>query len=266
LRSFGPGAGPRHFQAAAGRNADPDASRVVESARGALLGTFVGDALGMPYEGAEARQIPAELDMVEARLGRGTYTDDTRMMMAVAESLLRCDVVDPEDLSHAFRDRYDPRRGYGEGTTRVIELWNRGEGIEQAARQVFGGEGSLGNGAAMRVAPVAVRFFDDAVLLATQAARSASVTHVHPVGMDGAVVQAAAVAAAIDDEDPLRAAITAARTGEMRERLVTLEAATTDGVSPDALGEPGRRTGHRLLGRFRWRWWPRRGRRDSSRP
>ena len=59
-----------------------------DAALGALLGTFVGDALGMPFEGSPAELIPEHLEMVEARLGRGTYTDDTEMMIALAESLL----------------------------------------------------------------------------------------------------------------------------------------------------------------------------------
>jgi poly(ADP-ribose) glycohydrolase ARH3 len=145
--------------------------------------------------------------------------------------------------ARACRAHFDHRRGYGAGTTRVIELWESGAGVEDAARQVFAGEGSLGNGAAMRVAPVAVRFFEDAVLLATQAARSARLTHAHPLGIDGAVVQAAAVAAALDEQDPLRAAIAAARTGELRERLLILEGLTATSVSPSLLGEPGHRIG-----------------------
>lgn len=203
-----------------GRGAEPGSE---DRARGALLGTFVGDALGMPYEGRGPRAIPASLEMVDARLGPGTYTDDTQMMIALAESLLRCDVVDPDDLAGAFRAHYDPSRGYGAGTTRVFELWQQGESVDDAARRVFGGQGSLGNGAAMRVAPVAVRFAGgDNGLLATQASRSARVTHAHPVGIDGAVVQAAAVAAALADEDPLAAAIGAARTRELREALLEL--------------------------------------------
>jgi ADP-ribosylglycohydrolase len=54
-----------------------------ERARGALLGTFVGDALGMPFEGAAHGAIPVEVEMVTARRGRGTYTDDTQMMIAL---------------------------------------------------------------------------------------------------------------------------------------------------------------------------------------
>ena len=55
--------------------------RLLDRARGALLGTFVGDALGMPFEGQHGRLVPPRLEMLDARLGPGTYTDDTQMMM-----------------------------------------------------------------------------------------------------------------------------------------------------------------------------------------
>jgi poly(ADP-ribose) glycohydrolase ARH3 len=190
-----------------------------ERAQGALLGTFVGDALGMPYEGAAPAQIPSDLQMVDARLGRGTYTDDTQMMIALGESLLRCDLIDEEDLARSFRAHFDPARGYGAGTTQVLEHWEQGEPVESAALRVFGGEGSLGNGAAMRVAPVAVRFADDDVLLRAQARRSARLTHAHRLGIDGAVVQAAAIGAALEGDDPLLAAVAAAETREMRDAV-----------------------------------------------
>ena len=60
--------------------------------RGALLGTMTGDALGMPLEGLPGSVIRARYDLVTemlpARLGRGTYTDDTEMMIGLAEALL----------------------------------------------------------------------------------------------------------------------------------------------------------------------------------
>lgn len=189
------------------------------AAKGALVGTFVGDALGMPFEGMPATAIPPRVEMRDARLGRGTYTDDTEMMIALAESLLRCDVVDEEDVARSFSAAYDPKRGYGAGTRRVFELWQRGVPVREAAGQLFGGQGSLGNGAAMRIAPVAVRFADDPVLLDVQARRSARVTHAHAVGVDAAAVQAATIAAAALDEPLLETARQAARTEELRSRL-----------------------------------------------
>ena len=79
---------------------------VTERARGALLGTFVGDALGMPFEGAPAGTIPVQLEMVDARLGRGTYTDDTEMMIVLAESLIADGSVEPERLARRFLERH----------------------------------------------------------------------------------------------------------------------------------------------------------------
>ena len=58
--------------------------------RGALLGTFIGDALGMPLEGWRGRELQSKglvRDMLDKRLGRGTYTDDTQMMIGLAEAL-----------------------------------------------------------------------------------------------------------------------------------------------------------------------------------
>ncbi len=42
----------------------------VDGALGALLGTFVGDALGMPFEGRPPAAVPDRIEMVDARLGR----------------------------------------------------------------------------------------------------------------------------------------------------------------------------------------------------
>ena len=104
---------------------------VTDCAGGALLGTFVGDALGMPFEGLPRPSIPRHVEMIEARLGRGTYTDDTQMMIALAESLIARGRVDIEHLARAFLDAYEPERGYGGGTRRVLELWRAGVVVDR---------------------------------------------------------------------------------------------------------------------------------------
>jgi poly(ADP-ribose) glycohydrolase ARH3 len=196
-----------------------DRSAEIDRARGALLGTFVGDALGMPFEGAAPAAIPERLTMVDARLGRGTYTDDTEMAIALAESVLEHGGIDASSLGRAFVDAHDPRRGYGAGTTRVLRLVRSGLHPHDAAGSLFGGEGSQGNGAAMRIAPVAVRYADDGAALAEAARESALVTHAHALAIDAAVVQAAAIAAALRGEPPLDAALAAATTAELERRL-----------------------------------------------
>jgi poly(ADP-ribose) glycohydrolase ARH3 len=211
---------------------------VVERARGALLGTFVGDALGMPFEGAAAGAIPMRVEMVEARLGRGTYTDDTEMMIVLAESLIADGSVDAESLARRFFERHDPRRGYGSGTLRVFAHWQDGVAVDSAAALLFGGRGSLGNGAAMRIAPVGVRFSSDPERLVEQARRSASVTHAHPLGVDGAVAQAVSVGAAMRGQDVVAAAREAVQTDEMRRQLDTVaELLTAPPADPTTVAE-----------------------------
>lgn len=190
-----------------------------DAAAGALLGTFVGDALGMPFERQPAAAIPARLDMQEARLGRGTYTDDTQMMIALAESLLERDAIDAEHLAGSFLEAFDPARGYGSGTVALFRLWREGEPISRAASQLHGGRGSLGNGAAMRIAPIGVRFANSPDKLCAQARRSAGLTHAHPLAIDAAAVQAAAIGAAVRGDDVLAAARDTAETDELRRQL-----------------------------------------------
>ena len=58
--------------------------------------------------------------------------------------------------------------------------------------KLFENQGSFGNGAAMRAAPIGAYFADDPERVAEQARRSARVTHAHPEGVAGAVAVAMA--------------------------------------------------------------------------
>lgn len=71
----------------------------------------------------------------------------------------------------------------------------QGEHWLEASRSLFSGQGSFGNGAAMRVAPVGAYFAEDFNAVIAQAALSAEVTHAHTEGIAGAI--AVAVAAAL---------------------------------------------------------------------
>lgn len=167
---------------------------------GAVLGTFIGDALGMPVEGlppgAIVRKHGLVLDLLPARLGAGTYTDDTEMTLALAESLVCSRGFDGADLASRFLTRFDPRRGYGRGTQEALRLLRDGAAWNEAAAGVFG-HGSFGNGSAMRVAPVGLLYHDDLDKVAAIARETSSLTHSHPLGRGGAAVQALAVALAL---------------------------------------------------------------------
>jgi poly(ADP-ribose) glycohydrolase ARH3 len=121
------------------------------------------------------------------------YTDDTQMMIGVAETLIDCAAIVEERLCRAFVANYVPSRGYGRGARAVIEAMEEGRDYGAVAEGHFPG-GSYGNGAAMRVAPVGLFFRDDEAALLEQARRSALPTHRHPLGIEGALLLALAVA------------------------------------------------------------------------
>jgi poly(ADP-ribose) glycohydrolase ARH3 len=146
------------------------------------------------------------------------YTDDTQMAIGVAETLIECGEIREEELAAAFARNYDPARGYGQGAQRVIEAIIAEEDWRGLARTLFPG-GSLGNGAAMRVAPVGLAFCDDLDAVSAQAELSARPTHVHPLAVDGARMLALAVALATRESRFVRSDFL----GELQRRARTEE-------------------------------------------
>lgn len=131
----------------------------------------------------------------------GTYinlTDDTQMTQELADSLIEKDGFDAGDLALRFTVRYyRDGRGAGYGCN-VVDVFSKLRDSNysdplQPARQQFGGTGSYGNGAAMRVAPAALCGFPSFERTSKLAELSAIVTHTHVYGRHGAVFQALAL-------------------------------------------------------------------------
>jgi poly(ADP-ribose) glycohydrolase ARH3 len=193
---------------------------------GCMLGSALGDAIGelafrFPAEGRLRAAIAAAPVLC--------YTDDTAMAIGLAESLTEKGGLDPQHLGRTFHRHFnrEPWRGYASGPPTIFHAVEKsGLTYEEAARSLFGGQGSQGNGAAMRVAPLGL-FFHDAPDLYDQAVAAAAVTHGHPLAQDGAAVQATAVALALhlDPQKPfprdafLRRLLTLAKTPEIKTKL-----------------------------------------------
>jgi poly(ADP-ribose) glycohydrolase ARH3 len=163
---------------------------------GALLGVAVGDALGAPFEG-QSRVDPGALVRILTGSDRLTYTDDTHMTLGVLESLVACDgQLDGRHLADTFIRNFEkePWRGYGAGPPRVFRRIREGVPWDEAGRLLFGGAGSYGNGAAMRVAPIALRTCGDLRLTVQWARLAGSITHTHELALQGACLQACAIA------------------------------------------------------------------------
>lgn len=212
------------------------------AARDSMHGLALGDAFGerwsppMRSRAEATRQIHARLAPAE-RIWH--WTDDTAMALGVLSTLRADGEIVPDRLARAFADIYaaDPARGYGPGMHRLLpELAKCPEAWAAQAAALFGGEGSLGNGAAMRIAPLGAWFHTDLERVASQAALAAGVTHRHPEGIAGAVAVAAALAARQHGQEGLQGAdflrSVAARTPEGAVRSGLLHAVSLPATTP----------------------------------
>ena len=193
-------------------------------ARRSLLGLAIGDAFGetMFGEPAEAAQRAAKRLIAARRPWR--WTDDTAMALSIVEVLGMHGAIDVDALADAFARRWarDRHRGYGAETFRMLDRIRRGVPWRREAQRLFGGQGSYGNGAAMRAAPIGGYFAGDLDRVRFEALRSAEPTHAHPDGAAGAV--AVAVAAAL------------AATGAQRDQILPeVVRRTPSGVTQERL-------------------------------
>jgi len=163
---------------------------------GCLVGSAVGDALGSSFEGLWISE--SEIKIQEGFSGR--WTDDTHMMIGVAESLIENKGFDGSHMAQTFIRNYErePWRGYAYGPPQVFKWIRSGAAWNEAAKRLFGGAGSYGNGAAMRVAPVGILYYDNPEQLRSVAYGQSQITHAHELGKEGAALQAYAVALAVN--------------------------------------------------------------------
>ncbi|MGA5302219.1 ADP-ribosylglycohydrolase family protein [Nucisporomicrobium flavum] len=158
-----------------------------------LTGLSVGDAFGAQYfvPGVRPGTVPPP---------PWPWTDDTEEACCLLAALTGGDDADLDrDRFAALLGRhFDPYRGYGPGAVVMLRQIREGTPWPIAAAAAFDGQGSAGNGAAMRAAPLGAWHADSPARAAAQGALAAEVTHAHPEGIAGgvAVTVAASVAAA----------------------------------------------------------------------
>ena len=209
-----------------------------------MVGSGLGDAIGeLAFRYREKQTLRALVDRIEKLV----YTDDTAMAIGLAESILQKKGIDQQHLGDIFSRNFyrEPWRGYASGPPTIFSIVSHtGVSYVEAARSLFGGVGSLGNGAAMRIVPVGL-FFHNSENLYEMAGDSAEVTHAHPVGKDGAAVQAWAIAQAVkidpETEFPLekfiKGLIAFARTPEIREKMKLVQTLINEDAFPKSAAD-----------------------------
>lgn len=166
-------------------------------ARQSLVGLSVGDAFGETMFGEPRESAKRAAKRLISTRRPWRWTDDTAMALSIVEVLERFDGIDPDALAEAFARRWseEPHRGYGQGAYNLLTRVSHGAPWRREAQRLFDGQGSYGNGAAMRAAPIGAYFAGDLERVRVEALRSAEPTHAHPDGAAGAV--AVAIAAAL---------------------------------------------------------------------
>jgi ADP-ribosyl-[dinitrogen reductase] hydrolase len=164
-----------------------------DAAAGCLLGTAVGDAVGLPCEGLSRRRqarLGFSLDEYSLLPGRGMCSDDTDHACMVAQAL----AVSGGDAqrfarSLAWRLRFwllGLPAGIGSATLRaILKLWLF---IPPHRSGVW----SAGNGPAMRAALLGIVFADDEKLLVEHVTACTRITHTDPKAVSGALAVALA--------------------------------------------------------------------------
>jgi ADP-ribosylglycohydrolase len=172
----------------------PSGSDRADRLGGALLGTAVGDALGLPREGLSRRRAQRLFGDPPLRhrflFGRGMISDDTEHSCMLGQALLRS----PKDAdsfarSLAWRLRWwllALPAGVGSATARaILKLWL---GFSPTRSGVW----SAGNGPAMRAPLLGVCLGEDPEQLRGYVRASARLTHTDPKAERGAFLAALA--------------------------------------------------------------------------
>lgn len=162
----------------------PDPASLEDRALGCFLGLAVGDALGTTVEFLPRGSFPPVTDMVGGGpfgLRAGQWTDDTSMALCLAESLLAEPGLDELDLMHRFRRWHEQGENSATGHCFDIGLATRAalDRFRRTGNPIAGDPApdAAGNGAIMRLAPVALRHWPDPARARALAERQARTTH-----------------------------------------------------------------------------------------
>ncbi|AYN00826.1 ADP-ribosylglycohydrolase family protein [Chryseobacterium sp. 3008163] len=166
-----------------------------------LIGVSIGDAFGESFFGHEdlMKNYIHQKILPETSLD---FTDDTIMSIATFKSLEKFGVINQDFLAKEFTKNYylDINRGYGPSMHQYFGAVKSGENWKEVSYSKFEGQGSMGNGGAMRASVIGAHFYDDLNQLKINAELSCEVTHANKEAIEGTKAIALAAAFAIREK------------------------------------------------------------------
>ena len=170
---------------------------------GSLIGLAVGDALGASYEfkrppyNINENYITGGVHNVSI----GEWTDDTSMALCLAQSLIDKNGFDAKDQMDKYLSWYED----GYFSTR-LECFDIGNTVAKALASYkntdepfsgIAGDNNSGNGSLMRLAPIALYYYQDKEALIKYAAQSSQTTHKSELAVDACIYYAQLIAGAV---------------------------------------------------------------------
>jgi len=233
---------------------------MIDKFKGTMIGSALGDAIGelvlyLHSEGVAKHKIDHSITIKSIlasikETDQLKYTDDTAMAIGIAESLCGTDYINDDHITERFcaNYNYNPGRGYGPNTETILCMINELHTTRQEATEKVNklfhkadhtGEGSCGNGAAMRINPAGIFFHDSSDIDFYKSISIISkITHLHPVGVDGACVLAKAVSIAaksvsIDPQAFIQQLIDFSQTKTIRKKMIKIKKLIKRNISYD---------------------------------
>jgi ADP-ribosyl-[dinitrogen reductase] hydrolase len=183
----------------------PGGEYIKDRALGAMIGLAVGDALGTTLEFSARDSHPRLTEMVGGgpfKLEPDQWTDDTAMALALLDSLAFDSRLDEADLMRRFVSWHEKGEYSCTGRCFDIGMTTRAAlaRFKQSGNPFAGSTSptSAGNGSLMRLAPVAIRHWQDRETLRDVAARQSRTTHGAPEAVDACIAFAEVLADAIE--------------------------------------------------------------------
>lgn len=215
-----------------------------DRALGALVGLAVGDAIGTTIEFSKRDTYPPMTDMIGGgpfNLKAGQWTDDTSMALCLADSLIACDRLDERDLLERFcrwfEDGENSSTGtcfdIGNATVAALRAYRETGDIHAASVDPRNG----GNGSIMRLAAVAIRYWNDPAKLRDAARRQSATTHPAAEPCDGSEALALILARAIEGK-PLSDVLSASQ-GPYTEKVQRIADGSWRGKHRDDIRSSG---------------------------
>ncbi len=128
---------------------------------GCIIGGAIGDAFGSGYENQNLNEEKEDVYYLFGHPLKKTraipewqITDDTQLTLATIESIMEDEGLNPESIAQSFLKLYRKKKlkGLGSSTLKALQELEFGGHWSQVGRK---GEYAAGNGAAMRIAPLA---------------------------------------------------------------------------------------------------------------